>query len=260
MATAATEFSTILLDLEPPLARLTLSSPPVNVIDLTMMDELLAAFEQIEALCEISTVILAGLEKAFSAGVDVKAHTPERVHEMLSKFHSVIRAQSATRKITIAAVRGSCLGGGAELALMCDMVYTSQEATWGFPEIRLACFPPVAAAALGQIVGQKRAAELIFTGRTFNGSEALDMGLVNGAVTDTEVEALVNDAARRLAQLSPAALAMAKKAFYAWDAMHFDKGLARAERIYLDELMQTEDAKEGIQSFIEKRPPVWKGK
>ncbi len=260
MPVIATDFSTIRLELEPPLAHISLSRPPVNVIDLNMMDELLAALERIEGLGEISTLILAGSEKAFSAGVDVKAHVPERVHEMLSKFHSVIRALSAARKITIAAVRGSCLGGGAELALMCDMVYTAQESTWGFPEIRLACFPPVAAAALGQIVGQKRAAELIFTGRTFNGSEAAAMGLANAAVADAELDSAVNDAARRLAQLSPAALALAKRAFYAWDAMHFDKGLARAEKVYFEELMHTEDAREGIQSFIEKRPPVWKGK
>ncbi len=260
MSSAAIDFSTIRLELEPPLAHVTLNRPPVNVIDLTMMDELLAALERIEALPEISTVIFAGSEKAFSAGVDVKAHVPERIHEMLSKFHSVIRAQSAAAKITIAAVRGSCLGGGAELALMCDLVYTAQEATWGFPEIRLACFPPVAAAALGQIVGQKRAAELIFTGRTFSGAEAAAMGLANAAVADAEVDSAVNEAGRRLAQLSPAALAMAKKAFYAWDAMHFDKGLARAEKTYLEELIQTEDAREGIQSFIEKRPAVWKGK
>ncbi len=260
MASPATNFSTIRLDATAPVARITLDRPPVNVIDMTMMDELLAAFEYLEPQHAISTIVLTGSEKAFSAGVDVKAHTPDKVHEMLAKFHSVIRAQIATRKITIASVHGSCLGGGAELALMCDLVYTSGDATWGFPEIRLACFPPVAAAALGAIVGQKRAADLIFTGRTFKGDEAFAIGLANAAGADNEVESLVGGAARRLAQLSPAALAMAKKAFYAWDAMHLDKGLTRAEKIYLEELMQTDDAKEGIQSFIEKRPPVWKGR
>ncbi len=260
MASTATPFSTIQLSLQPPVARVTLNRPPVNVIDLTMMDELLAVFEQLEQQGDISTIVLAGSEKAFSAGVDVKIHTPDKVHNMLAKFHSVIRAQVATRKITIASVRGSCLGGGAELALMCDLIYTAKGATWGFPEIRLACFPPVAAAALAAIVGQKRAADLIFTGRTFKGDEALAMGIANGAAADGEVESLVNDCAQRLSQLSPAALAIAKKAFYAWDAVHFDKGLNRAENIYLDELMRTEDANEGIQSFIEKRPPVWKGK
>jgi len=253
-----TSFAEITLDFAPPVARLTLANPPVNVIGFRMMDELVAALEQIEQRPEISTIVLAGSERAFSVGVDVKAHTPDKVPEMLGKFHSVIRSLLATRKLTIAAVRGNCLGGGAELALVCDLVYTSSAATWGFPEITLACFPPVAAVALSAVVGQKRAADLTLTGRIFKGDEAAAMGLANAAVADVEAE--VQQATARAAKLSPAALAMAKKAFYAWDAIHLDKGLARAEKIYLDELMATEDAKEGIQAFIEKRQPVWKGK
>jgi len=255
---AQTAFAKITLELSPPVARLTLANPPVNVIDFPMMDELVATLEQIEQRPDIFIVVLAGSERAFSVGVDVKAHTPDKVPEMLGKFHSVIRSLLATRKLTIAAVRGNCLGGGAELALVCDLVYTSAVATWGFPEITLACFPPVAAAALSALVGQKRAADLVLTGRTFKGDEAGAMGLANAAVSDVETE--VHNAITRAAKLSPAALAMAKKAFYAWDAIHLDKGLARAEKIYIDELMATEDAKEGIRAFIEKRQPVWKGR
>lgn len=253
-----TSFAKITLDLTPPVAHLTLANPPVNVIDFPMMDELVAALEQIEQRPDIFILVLAGSERAFSVGVDVKAHTPDQVPEMLGKFHSVIRSLLATRKLTIAAVRGNCLGGGAELALVCDLVYTSAAATWGFPEITLACFPPVAAVALSAVIGQKRAADLVLTGRTFKGDEAAAIGLANAAVADVEAE--VQKAITRAAKFSPAALALAKKAFYAWDAIHLDKGLARAEKIYIDELMATDDAKEGIQAFIEKRPPVWKGR
>ena len=255
-----TAFAKITLDLKPPFARLTLANPPVNVIDFPMMDELVAALEQIEQRPDVFIIVLAGSERAFSVGVDVKAHTPDRVPEMLGKFHSVVRSVLATRKLTIAAVRGNCLGGGAELALVCDLVYTSTAATWGFPEIALACFPPVAAVALSALVGQKRAADLVLTGRTFKGDEAAAMGLANAAIVDADVEAEVRRAIMRAAKLSPTALNMAKRAFYAWDAIHLDKGLARAEKIYIDELMATEDAREGIQAFIEKRPPVWKGR
>jgi len=244
----------------PPAVRLTLANPPVNVIDVPMMDELVAALEQIEQRPDVAIVVLAGSERAFSVGVDVKAHAPDKVPEMLGKFHSVIRSLLATRKLTIAAVRGNCLGGGAELALVCDLVYTSTTATWGFPEITLACFPPVAAVALSAVVGQKRAADLVLTGRIFKGDEAAAMGLANAAVADAEVEAEVQKAVGRAAKLSSAAISMAKKAFYAWDAIHVDKGLTRAEKIYMDELMATEDAKEGIRAFIEKRPPKWEGK
>jgi cyclohexa-1,5-dienecarbonyl-CoA hydratase len=179
---------------------------------------------------------------------------------MLTSFHAAIRAIVASRKITIAAVRGVCLGGGAELAAVCDMVYTARDATWGFPEIKLGCYPPVAAVALPALIGQKRATELILTGRQISGDEAAAIGLATRCANAEELETMVAQALAELRQLSPAALAHAKKAIYAWDAIHFDKGLARAEKIYLDDLISTADAHEGIIAFLDKRPPKWTGK
>jgi len=224
------------------------------------MEQLASALQEIESRTNISVIVLAGSEKAFSSGVDVAAHTPDKVEEMLTKFHAIFRALVASRKVLVAAVRGHCLGGGAELTLLCDLVVTSEAATWGFPEISLGCFPPVAATALAAVVGQKQAADLILTGRKIDGFEAEMMGLANSAVPDDQVEGMVDGLVRQLATLSPAALAATKKAMYAWDAMHFDKGLARAEKIYLEELMKTEDAREGIQAFLEKRSPKWTGR
>ena len=251
-------FNRIVVDLRPPVVRITLNHPPLNVIDLEMMGELLATLEQAETIAEVSTVVFAGSERAFSSGVDIAAHSPDNVRNMLTAFHGVIKAVAATKKLTIASVRRHCLGGGAELALLCDVVYATPDSVWGFPEIKLACFPPVAAVALASIVGQKLAAEMVLTGRTITGEEALAHGLVNGVAEDPEI--LVAECLARVTQLSPAALAMAKKAFYAWDSIHFDKGLARSEQIYLDELMKTLDAREGIQAHIERRRPKWQGK
>src|SRR5580704_5703100 len=256
--TDKTAFNRIIVDVSVPAVRITLNNPPLNVIDMQMMGELLAALEQIETMAEISAIVFAGSERAFSSGVDIAAHTPENVRNMLTAFHGVIRAVVATRKLTIAAVRRHCLGGAAELALLCDIVYASPDSVWGFPEIKLACFPPVAAAALAPIVGQKLAAEMILTGRSITGQEALTAGLVNGLADDPET--LVAECIARVTQLSPAAMALAKKAFYAWDSIHFDKGLARSEQIYFDELMKTADAQEGIQAHLERRRPQWTGK
>ena len=253
-------YKTTNLSFTGPVARLTLSNPPQNVITIAMMEELAAALGEIEARREVSTIVLSGTGTNFSSGVDVAAHTPERVREMLTKFHTVIRALLNSSKVTIAEVHGNCLGGGAELAMVCDMVYTARDARWGFPEIKLGCFPPVAAVGLAALVGQKRAAELVLTGRQISGAEALAIGLANAAVNEQELEAAVNQALERLSKLSPASLAATKKAFYCWDAMHFDKGLARAEQVYLDELMKTEDACEGITAWMEKREPKWSGK
>ena len=138
--------------------------------------------------------------------------------------------------------------------------FTADDAQWGFPEIKLGCYPPVACTALAALVGQKRAAELILTGRTISGIEAAEIGLANRAVPESQLTGTVEGIIDEFVGLSPAALAFAKKANYAWDSMHFDKGLARAEKIYLDELMKTADAQEGIQAFMEKRQPKWTGK
>ncbi len=243
-----------------PVARFRLVHPPLNVIDEQMASELLRALIEVEARADVSIIVFEGNARAFSAGVDIKAHLPEQIHEMLASFHSVIRAIVASRKVTMSVVRGTCLGGGAELTAVTDMVYTASDATWGFPEIKLGCYPPVAAVALAALIGQKRASELILTGRQITGDEASAMGLATRSVASEELEWVVGRTLDELRQMSRAALAHAKKAIYAWDAIHFDKGLARAEKIYLEELLSTADAREGIIAFLDKRPPKWIGK
>jgi cyclohexa-1,5-dienecarbonyl-CoA hydratase len=256
-APTATNFASLSVRADPPLANISLRNPPLNVIDIPMMAELSRSLAEIEARPDVAVIVLGGEGKVFSAGVDVAAHVPDKVDEMLTSFHAVIRALVATKKVTVAAAHGYCLGGGAELAMVCDLVYTAESAQWGFPEIKLGCYPPVACTALAALVGRKRAAELILTGRTIGGKEAAEIGLATRAVPENELSAAVDEAIGYFRKLSPTALALAKKASYAWDAMHFDKGLARAERIYFEELMKTSDANEGIRAFIEKREPKW---
>jgi cyclohexa-1,5-dienecarbonyl-CoA hydratase len=254
------KFARLTVDVSAPVARIVLRHAPLNVIDIPMMGELAQVLGEIEARSNVSIIVLSGEGNSFSAGVDVADHTPDKVEEMLNKFHTVVRAFVATKKVTIAAVHGNCLGGGAELAMVCDIVYTSATAKWGFPEIKLGCFPPVACTALAALVGQKRASELILSGRTITGVDAAQMGLANHPVSDEKLRDSVENAVHELRTLSPAALDVTKKAIYAWDSMHFDKGLARAEKIYLEELMKTTDAREGIRAFMEKREPRWAGK
>ena len=159
MTTATANLDRIQLETNAPVARLTLRNPPVNILDIPLMDELSSALAEIEADPKISMIVIEGAGKCFSAGVDVAAHTPDQVSAMLEKFHRIIRALVATRKITIAAVHGHCLGGGAELAMVCDIVISTDDASWGFPEITLGCYPPVAVTALSALIGQKRASE-----------------------------------------------------------------------------------------------------
>src|SRR3954471_20339676 len=261
MTTNATDarLTRLSLEIDGAAANIALQNAPLNVIDIRMMEELALVLGELEVQPKVMALVLTGDGRAFSAGVDISAPTPDKVEEMLSKFHGVIRSLVATRKVTIASVHGLCLGGGAELAMMCDLVYSDEDAEWAFPEIKLGCYPPVACTALAALVGQKRAAEMILTGRSFDGGEAAQIGLATKAVSDDPYSA-VEECVGNLLQLSPAALAVTKKAFYAWDAIHFDKGLARAEKTYFDDLMKTADAHEGIRAFMEKRTPKWTGR
>jgi len=254
---AHSKLTRISLEIDGAVAGVTLRNPPLNVIDIPMMEELAQVLAQIESQPQVTAVVVSGEGKAFSAGVDIAAHTPDKVEEMLAKFHAVIRALVAARKVTMAAVHGLCLGGGAELAMVCDLVYSSDDAEWGFPEIKLGCFPPVACTALAALAGQKKAAELILTGRSVTGREAAEIGVATRSVPDNLLNSAVQACIGQLLRLSPAALSTAKKASYAWDSMHFDKGLARAEKVYFEDLMKSEDAHEGIRAFLEKRPPKW---
>jgi cyclohexa-1,5-dienecarbonyl-CoA hydratase len=245
---------------QPPIARIVLSHDKQNVIDFQMMDELAAALDSLESQPEVSTIVFETAGEHFSAGVDIPSHTRDKVATMLEKFHGVVRRLLKTSKVTIAAVKGYCLGGGAELAMTCDIVITTDSAHWGFPEIRLGCFPPVATAALATVVGQKLAAELVLTGRSFDGRKAERIRLANRAVPADKLKEAVAESIDRLVGLSPAALAHTKRALYSWDAAHFEKGLARAEEIYLKDLINTEDAHEGIRAWMERCNPKWQGR
>ena len=260
MATDVAPLNRLTVAIEPPVARISLKNAPLNIIDLPMMDEIASVLAEVEAEPKITTIVFRGEEKCFSAGVDIGAHTPDLVASMLQKFHGVIRTVVASKKATIAAVHGACLGGAAELAMLCDLVISTDEATWGFPEIRVGSFPPVAVTALAALIGHKRATDLILTGASVTGTEAAEIGLATRAVPADKLEEAIEAVIEHLQRQSPAVLAIAKKAIYSWDSIHFDKGLARAEKIYLEELLKTEDAHEGVKAFLEKRNPMWQGR
>ncbi len=260
MSCPTTEVSRVAVDTQPPVARISLNNPPLNVIDIPLMEELSSALEEACARPDVSVVILQGAGTVFSAGVDVAAHTPDNVSNMLTGFHAIMHAIVNSRKVIVAAVQGHALGGGAELAMVCDMVITTANAKWGFPEIKLGCYPPVAVTALAALIGQKQASDLILTGRTINGMEAARIGLATRAVPEGGLNSAVSEVVEQLSKLSPAALGVTKHAMYNWSAIHFDKGIVRAEQIYLEELVKTQDAQEGINAFLEKRQPKWTGK
>src|SRR5467141_1617013 len=236
-------------------AWITLDRPPLNILDIRMMEALDAALQR--ALPESDFVIFQGAgPKAFSAGVVIADHTPERVGKMLSAFHAIFRRLSKADCVKIAAVHGHCLGGGMELATFCDFVLATESAQFGQPEIKLGCFPPVAMVTLPQLIGMRAAAELILTGRKISAAEAQHLGLITRVVPDSELRDALGEFLEELRGLSPSVLQLTRKTLWNLHFADFAEQLEEVERVYLSGLMKTHDAQEGVRAFMEKRKPA----
>src|SRR5467141_5448478 len=191
-------------------AWITLDCPPLNILDIRMMEALDAALQR--ALPESDFVVFQGAgPKAFSAGAEIADHTSERVGKMLSAFHAIFRRLSKADCVKIAAVHGHCLGGGMELTTFCDFVLATESVQFGQPEIKLGCFPPVAMVTLPPLIGMRAAADLILTGHPICAAEALRLGLVTRVVPDAQLPVALNSLLEELQTLSPSVLQLARK-------------------------------------------------
>jgi len=235
--------------------RLTLKRPPLNVLNIAMIRELLAALEEAAREASLRVLVLRAQGKLFSAGVDVADHTPDKVADMIPLFDKTCAALAGFPAPSLAVVHGHALGGGCEVALCCDLIVAAESANFGQPEIKLATLAPIAALRLPQLIGYRRAAEMLFTGETIDAPEAARIGLINRAVPADQLDGAVDDLVAKLSALSAPALRLGKRSLRlghaGWD------GMAAIERIYLDELMSTADAREGLAAFMEKRAPAW---
>jgi len=239
--------------------RLSLDRPPLNVLSTALLAELAAALAGAAAEPALKALVVdaAPGSRAFCAGVDVADHTADRVAAMLGTFHEVCRGLRGFPVPTVAVVDGAALGGGCELAASCDLVLASPRARFGQPEIKLAAFAPVASLLLPAAIGPGRAADWLFTGRTVGAEEAAAAGLVSRLAPEGGLAEVEADVLTALAGASAAALRLAKRALGAGDGEGFSRGLGDLERLYLDELMATADAHEGLAAFLAKRPPRW---
>lgn len=247
--------SHVRVSMENRVATILLDRPPLNIMNIEMMGGLHDSLASIAGRCDI--VVFRGAGKAFSAGAEVADHVPERVESMLGAFHRVFLDLCHGKMVTIAAVQGHCLGGGCELAAFCDFLIASESATFGQPEIKLGCFPPVALVILPQLIGMRAALDLILSGRTISATEAQRIGLTTRVVPDNDLDSAVAALVKELHTLSPSVLGMARRALRSSGEFDFEGSLHAMEKFYLHELMKTPDASEGIRAFLEKRQPVW---
>lgn len=238
------------------LATLRLDAPPLNILDLELMQALAGAVDDLADDDSLACLIVRGSEKAFSAGVSVADHTRDKIATMLERFHGLLRRLEEFPAPVLAAVEGHCLGGGVELAMACDLRVCSDDARFAQPEIRLACYPPWAAARYAAELGRAATADLILSGRSLDAKEALRLGVVSRVLPTGDFDTGLNAMLAELLAASTPVLRLAKKAMVT--KRGGDPALAEAERIYLEELTQLEDLDEGLTAFNEKRPPEWK--
>lgn len=236
--------------------RVALDSPKGNVIDSGMVAELTEVFRAAAKEPRLRAIVLTGEGDDFSFGASVEEHRPDQVADMLAGFHGLFREMARASVPVLAAVRGSCLGGGLELVAFCQRVFAHPEARLGQPEIRLGVFAPVGSAILAERVGRGHADDLLLSGRKVKTDEALAMGLID--VIDEQPEAAALGWAEKYLQpRSASSLRFATRAARLEYLRRFDGCLAELERMYLEDLMQTHDACEGIEAFILKRPAHW---
>jgi cyclohexa-1,5-dienecarbonyl-CoA hydratase len=253
-------YATIQFHPGPRIASIVLNRPPLNIINLEMLDELNAAWSEVEDLKAQVAVISGAGERAFSAGVDVSDHMPGRIETTIEKFHHFVCRIRKSDCITIAAIQGHTLGGGAELAMMCDLIVAADDTQIGQPEISLGCYPPVAAAYLPGAVGFHKASEMVLIGEPVHATEAARFGLINKVASRAGLNDAVDDYVDKLLAKSSAVLALTKRALREGAGHHFEKALSRSQDLYLRELVKTDDMVEGMNAFLEKRPPSWRNR
>lgn len=255
------DFKFISYDDQGEVLRIAINRPPYNVLDIATMEEMNAALDMAMDNKTAKVLVITGNgDKTFSSGVDVMDHTPDKVVKMIDVFHGLLKRVMLVPIPTVAVVNGPALGGGCELAIACDMVLASEKAKFGQPEIKLGVFPPIAAILLPRQVPMTKVMELLLGGGIIDAKEAHRIGMVNAVFPPDSFAA---DAAKYLEQfttLSRVALLHTKKAVKEAATRPFYEALHHVEHHYLHELMATEDAVEGLNSFMEKRKPVWKNK
>lgn len=238
------------------LLRLRLARPKANVLDAAMIA---ALDEPIAKGAENPELIAALIDHDgphFSFGASVEEHLPESCAAMLSALHALLSRMLFWPRPILVAARGQCLGGGLELALAGNLIFAARDAAFGQPEMKLGVFAPAASVLLPGRIGQSRAEDLLHSGRSIDAQTALAWGLVNAVGDDPEALAL-EYFEKNLAAKSAAALGYGVQAVRSEYAAAANKRLLTVERLYLDGLMKTHDAAEGLHAFLQKRNPKW---
>ncbi len=242
--------------LESGVGRLVVSHPPVNILTRDVLAGIRAGLEQLAPDPSLRVLLLSAAGKHFSAGASVEEHLPPLYDDLIPEFMATVSAVDAFPLPVIAAVQGRCLGGGLEVVLAADIIVAATNARFGQPEILLGVVPPAACALLPTLTSRGVAAQLVYTGDPLSAEEARAAGIVTQVVEDDELEDAALALAGRIARHSGAALRIAKQSLR-HDESGRTNAFSRATSLYVESLMRTQDAVEGLQAFLDKREPVW---
>lgn len=243
-------------------ARIILDDGKGNVLDSVMMRELSELLNSFKEKNDLKIITFEGAGKHFSFGASVEEHKKENAPKMLKEFHQLFYTIADLAIPTMAKISGQCLGGGLELALVCNFLFADQSAKLGQPEILLGVFPPPASLILPLKIGNAKAEELILTGKSISAEEGKAIGLINEVFENKDELEKGSDEwiANNILNKSASSLRHTVKASRTTFNHLLRKMLPAVEEMYLKELMETDDANEGINSFLEKRKPTWKNR
>ena len=256
-------YKTILLDKQDGVGVVTLNRPEaLNALNKQLMDEVTDALQKLEEDQDIHVIVLTGSEKAFAAGADIKEMAPKGYIEVFMEDFITANWEQATRvrKPIIAAVAGYALGGGCELAMMCDFIICADNAKFGQPEIKLGVIPGAGGTQrLTRFVGKSKAMDMILTGRMMDAEEAERAGLVSRVFPVEDLKDEVMKIAKAIAELSLPSVMVAKEAVNRAYETTLSEGVKYERRVF-HALFSTEDQKEGMAAFVDKRTPQFKNK
>lgn len=251
-------FKFIRLDLVQGIARLALNRPPANVLSVDMMDEVNRALESLEYDRGVKLLVFTATGKYFSAGFELADHLADRAYTMLEAFRRIFENLAKSDKPSLAVVAGAAMGSGSMLATGCDMVLAAQSAKFGYPEVKAGVFNTVSAALLPRLVGRKKAFEILLSGASLTAAEAERLGLVSRVVPDDKLEAEAAALVQRFQESSAPVMQLTRRAVTGALDLAFADALRHTEDVYLNQLMATDDAEEGLRAIMEKRKPAWK--
>jgi len=254
------DFEHIKVRVEGEVARLTLHRPEHNLLNERMLSELATGINAMGVRSEIKLIVIDSEGKTFCGGIELGEYTQRRVFQLIEAFHAAFSAILDTMKPLLVVVNGPAFGGGAELAALGDLVIATPRARFAQPEIKLGAFPPLSAAVLPYILGPKLALELVLTGEAITAERALDLGLINWLVPESELQTKVNGVIAKVTSQSGAVLTMAKKAIMASLGLPLREGVRNSMKVFLNELSDLEDSQEGVRALVEKRAPKWKNR